>query len=343
MFVDRVTIEVQAGKGGDGCASFRREKYVPRGGPDGGDGGRGGDVILIAKAGVDSLNPLAHRKFWKAEGGGNGQGANKHGRNGAHVEILVPPGTIVMDEKLGIVMRDLREDGERMVAAHGGHGGRGNVHFKSPTNRAPRQFTRGGEGEVRVLTLELKVIADVGLIGKPNAGKSTMLSRLSSARPQIADYPFTTKYPNLGRVQVNFDRSFVMADSPGLIEGAHAGVGLGHEFLRHVQRAGVLVHLVEPAPIDGSDPLHNYQTVREELALYDEELSQRPEIVVVSKAELPEAADFAQQLSEAAQVPVLLASAVTGQGLNQLVQRIAQTLDDEVAKSAKLAVHRAEP
>jgi GTPase len=329
MFVDRVTIEVHAGKGGDGCASFRREKYVPRGGPDGGDGGRGGDVILVAKPGVDSLNALAHRKFWKAENGGNGQGANKHGRNGEGIEIFVPPGTIIMDDKLGFVMRDLKEEGEQMIAARGGHGGRGNVHFKSATNRAPRQFGRGGEGEVRNLRLELKVIADVGLIGKPNAGKSTMLSRLSSARPQIADYPFTTKHPNLGRVQVSFDRSFVMADIPGLIEGAHSGIGLGHEFLRHVQRAGVLVHLVEPDPVDGTDPIRNYETIRDELALYDPELARRPEIIVVSKSELPGAAELAEKLSAISTHPVLIASAVTGEGLNRVVQTIARVLDEE--------------
>ncbi len=337
MFVDSVIIEVHAGRGGDGCASFRREKYVPRGGPDGGDGGRGGDVLIVAQPGVDSLNSLAHRKFWKAEKGGNGQGSNRHGKNGEDLIIFVPPGTMVLDHDLATVMRDLKLEGEQMIAARGGFGGHGNTRFKTATNRAPRQFNRGGEGECRHLRLELKVIADVGLIGKPNAGKSTMLSRLSSARPQIADYPFTTKYPNLGRVQVSLDRSFVLADIPGLIEGAHAGIGLGHEFLRHVQRAGVLVHLVEPEPMDGTDPIANYETIRDELMLYDPELAQRPEILVVSKAELPSAMEVAEKLRSLVQRPTLAVSAVTGAGLDLLVKSIARTLDEQPREAIRPA------
>ena len=263
MFVDRVQIEVMAGNGGRGCLSFRREKYVPLGGHDGGDGGDGGSVILRAEAGVDSLAPLAHRRQWRAESGTAGGPANCHGRSAADLLLRVPPGTIVIDQATGLVLKDLARADEQIIAAQGGAGGKGNQHFKTSTNRAPRETTPGERGEVRSLTLELKVIADVGLVGKPNAGKSTLLSRLSRARPAIADYAFTTKSPMLGMVAVSPDRSFVLADLPGLIEGAHAGVGLGHEFLRHVERAGILVHVVEPMPMDGSDPLANYQAIRE--------------------------------------------------------------------------------
>ena len=326
MFVDRVTIEVQGGRGGNGCVSFRREKYVPKGGPDGGDGGDGGSVIVIAKSGVNNLAALAQHRFWRAESGSHGSGSNKQGRGAKDLVIEVPPGTIVVDAKAGFVMKDLSVSGESVVAARGGDGGKGNTHFKSATNRAPREATPGGEGERRELALELKVIADVGLVGKPNAGKSTLLSRLTRARPQIADYPFTTKHPNLGIVTVDADRQFVMADIPGLIEGAHTGAGLGHEFLRHIERAGILVHLVEPSPVDGSDALANYATIRAELVQYDAKLGQRPEIVVVSKAELPGASEVRDALAARTGKDVLLISAVTGQGLNQLVERIAQTL-----------------
>lgn len=284
-------------------------------------------MILIAEDGVDSLSAVAHRKTWKAERGRNGQGSNRHGRRGSDTIIQVPPGTLVLDSAEGFVMKDLVQVGDQVTAARGGNGGRGNVHYKSATNRAPRKFTPGGEGEHRRIVLELKMIADVGLIGMPNAGKSTLLSRLTHARPQIASYPFTTKHPNLGRVQIDLDRSFVMADIPGLIEGAHTGVGLGHEFLRHIQRTGVLVHLVEPAPFDGSDPVQNYQAIRKELVEYDEQLGQRPEVVVISKAELPEAAETGQRLGQTLGQHVLLISAVTGTGLNDLVGAICQQLD----------------
>jgi GTP-binding protein len=326
MFVDRVTIQVEAGRGGDGCKSFRREKYVPRGGPDGGDGGGGGSVIIVAAAGVDSLAALSQKKHWKAESGQNGGSANCHGRNGADLVIDVPPGTLVMDPRFGHVLKDLARAGDSVVAARGGKGGKGNLRFKRPTNRAPRQTTPGGDGESRLITLELKVIADVGLVGKPNAGKSTLLSRLSRARPEIAAYPFTTKHPNLGIVQVGFDRSFVMADIPGLIEGAHLGAGLGHEFLRHIERAGILVHLVEPFPSDGSDPLANYRVVRGELEQYDVQLGRRPEIVAVTKCELPAAAEVRDRLARDLGREVLAISAVTGQGLDQLLHRVNRAL-----------------
>jgi GTPase len=329
MFVDEAEIRVEAGKGGDGRVSFRREKYIAHGGPDGGDGGDGGSVILVAEEGVDSLAPLTHRTQWKAEPGQPGASANCHGRSSDDLVIPVPPGTMVFDAKHELLLKDLSAAGEQVVVARGGKGGKGNVRFKSATNRAPRQSTPGEPGEARTLRLELKVIADVGLVGKPNAGKSTLLSRLSRARPEIAPYPFTTKRPNLGRVQIDFDRSFIMADVPGLIEGAHEGVGLGHEFLRHIERAGILVHLVEPMPTDATDPLANYRAIRAELEMYNAELGRRPEIVVVTKADLPGALDVRQRLSEAVGRDVILISAVTGQGLNELVGRIALTLQGD--------------
>ena len=327
MFVDTVTIQIEAGRGGDGCVSFRREKFVPRGGPDGGDGGRGGSVTIAATAGVDSLAGLSGRRHWKAQNGQRGASANCHGRNGEDLLIEVPPGTLVIDAERGHVLKDLARAGETIVAARGGKGGKGNLRFKSATNRAPRQSTPGGEPEARLLRLELKVIADVGLIGKPNAGKSTLLSRMSRARPEIADYPFTTKHPNLGIVQAGEDRSFVVADIPGLIEGAHSGAGLGHEFLKHIQRAGILVHLVEPLPADESDPLENYRVVRGELEQYDEALARRPEIVAVSKAELPGAGDVRDRLTGDTGREVLAISAVTGQGLDLLMRAMLRELD----------------
>jgi GTP-binding protein len=328
MFVDSVTIQVEAGRGGDGCVSFRREKFVPRGGPDGGDGGHGGSVIIAATAGVDSLAGLSGRRHWKAENGESGGSSACHGKNGADLVIEVPPGTLVIDAHEGHVLKDLAAPGDRVAAARGGKGGKGNQRFKSATNRAPRQFTSGGQPESRTLRLELKVIADVGLLGKPNAGKSTLLSRLSRARPEIADYPFTTKHPNLGIVSIGPDRSFVMADIPGLIEGAHAGAGLGHEFLKHIQRAGILVHLVEPAPADGSRPLTNYRVVRDELAEYDDELARRPEIVAVSKAELPGASEVRDELARELGREVLAISSVTGLGLDRLLHAVARALDE---------------
>jgi GTP-binding protein len=326
MFVDEVTVRFEAGNGGDGCVSFRREKYVPLGGPDGGDGGDGGSVVLLAREGVDSLAMLAHKKSWKAGPGERGTGANCHGASAKDLTIAVPPGTVIIDADHGHVLRDLAKEGDQVVVARGGKGGKGNNRFKTATNRAPRQSTPGELGEVRIVRLELKLIADVGLVGLPNAGKSTLLSRLSRARPEIAPYPFTTKHPNLGRVQIDADRAFVMADIPGLIEGAHAGAGLGHEFLRHIERTGILVHLVEPEPMDASDPIANYQTIRGELEQYSVELAARQEITVVTKADLPQAEEVRQRLSELLGRDVLLISAVTGQGLNQLVAAITQAL-----------------
>jgi GTP-binding protein len=339
MFVDRVKIQVLGGRGGDGCMSFRREKYIPRGGPDGGDGGDGGSVIIRAVEGVDSLAALSHRKHWKASNGKRGDSSNCTGAKADDSLIQVPPGTVIYDAEHGFILKDLSKHGDELTAARGGKGGYGNLHFKSATNRAPREVTPGGVGEERLLVLELKVIADVGLLGKPNAGKSTLLSRLSRATPEIADYPFTTKYPNLGRVQLDLDRSFVMADVPGLIEGAHLGAGLGHEFLRHIERSGILIHLVEPFPVDGSDPLANYDVIHRELEQYDVQLGERPEIVVVTKAELPDAAEIRDRLAAKLNRDVLLVSAVTGQGLDTLLRAVAAALSERPEAKVRPSAH----
>ena len=326
MFVDRVEIELRAGRGGAGCASFRREKYVAKGGPDGGDGGDGASIILEARHGVNSLAEFANRKFWRGPNGAPGTGSGCHGRNARDLTLYVPPGTALIDAKHGFVIKDLLVPGDSVIVVRGGKKGRGNIHFKAAQNQAPRQKTPGDEGEIRAVILELKSIADVGLIGMPNAGKSTLLSRLSDARPEIADYPFTTKFPNLGLVRPTPDTSFVLADIPGLIEGASEGVGLGHEFLRHVERAGLLVHLVEPMPSDGSDPIKNYLTIRSELESYSPDLATRDEIVIVSKSELPDADLARDALQEAIGREVLMISAVTGLGLTMLIRDIAARL-----------------
>lgn len=324
MFVDRVQVELHAGRGGDGCSSMRREKYVPRGGPNGGDGGNGASLILEAKLGVNSLAFYANQKFFRGDKGQPGQGSDCNGKKGHDRTLYVPPGTTVIDAKHGFVIKDLATHGDSFVVARGGKGGKGNRHFRSSTNQAPREFTRGEEGESIAVILELKSIADVGLVGKPNAGKSTLLSRLTSARPEIADYPFTTKHPNLGIVEIDEKRSFVLADIPGLIEGASEGIGLGHEFLRHVERAGLLVHLVEPEPTDGTDPLQNYLSIRSELAQYDEDLAKRDEVLAVTKSEMQCAEEVAQQLREETGKTVLLISSATGKGIDVFVEEIMQ-------------------
>jgi GTP-binding protein len=326
MFVDRVTIFVSGGSGGKGMCSFRREKYVPRGGPDGGDGGNGGSVIIRARAGADSLAGLTHQKHWRADNGDGGGSSQCTGLTSEDLIIDVPPGTIVRDRDRGHVLKDLVEAGEQVTVARGGKGGRGNKAFATSTNRTPREWEPGEPGEERWVVLELKVIADVGLIGLPNAGKSTLLSRLSRATPEISDYPFTTKYPNLGMVTVGGENAFVIADLPGLIEGAHAGVGLGHEFLRHVERTRILIHLVEPFPTDGSDPLANYRAIRREIELYNPELPKRPELIAVSKAELTGSGEVRDRLARELGVEVFAISAVTGQGLSQLVGAVVEAL-----------------
>ncbi len=328
MFVDQVEVLCQAGDGGSGCMSFRREAHISRGGPDGGDGGNGGNVVIRANVNLGSLANLVGHRHWKAESGGPGLGKLCSGNNGEDVVIVVPPGTIIKDADHGFVIKELLHDGEQLIIAQGGNGGRGNKRFATSTDRAPREFEAGTPGEVRTIILELKVIADVGLVGKPNAGKSTLLSRLSRATPEIADYPFTTKYPNLGVVRVGYEHQFIMADIPGLIEGAHAGVGLGHEFLKHVQRTRVLVHLVEPSPADQTDPIENYHQIRKEMQLFDSTLSERPEILVVTKAELTDAQACLELLEEDLGRKVMLISAVTGEGLTELVKLIVSMLQE---------------
>ena len=338
MFVDRVTIFVKGGDGGRGCCSFRREKYVPKGGPDGGNGGNGGSVILRAVAGTDSLAAIVNRVHWKADGGEPGGTSNCSGKQAHDTIIPVPPGTIICDRDRGNILRDLKKPNDEVCVARGGKGGRGNTSFATSTNRAPRQVQPGEPGEERWLMLELKVIADAGLVGLPNAGKSTLLSRLSQAHPEIADYPFTTKHPNLGMVQVGHDRSFVLADLPGLIEGASSGVGLGHEFLRHVERTRVIVHLVEPLPSDGSDPIDNYRVVRRELELHGHRLTEKPEIVVLSKSELTDSEEIRQRLEAELGVPVIAISAVTGQGLATMVSQVVQRLAEIPVEPEKVVV-----
>jgi GTP-binding protein len=340
MFVDRVELYVKGGDGGRGAATFRREKYVPKGGPDGGDGGDGGSVVVRADPNADNLAGLTMKKHWKARNGEPGMSKKCAGKNAAGIVLLVPPGTIVRDRDRGNVLKDLVEPGEEVVVAKGGKGGRGNVHFKSSTNRAPRQFEEGEEGEERWISLELKGIADAGLVGFPNAGKSTLLSRLSRATPEIASYPFTTKHPNLGIVTLGGDAAFVLADLPGLIEGAAQGVGLGHEFLRHVERTRVLIHLVEPFPTDGGDPIHNYHAIRKELRDYAVPLDTKPEVVGVSKAELTGANDVRDRLAKDIGREVLLLSAVTGEGLQLLVGRVARMIADLKREEAEAAARK---
>lgn len=332
MFVDRVTIFVRGGDGGNGCLSFRREKYAPRGGPDGGDGGHGGNVVIRAASGHTNLAHLSHQRHWKAGRGEHGQGSNCFGRGADDLVIEVPPGTIVRDRDRGHLLRDLKSEGESVIVARGGRGGHGNAYFKSATNRAPRQHEQGHEGEERWIVLELKVIADVGLIGLPNAGKSTLLSRISRAHPQIADYPFTTKYPNLGTVVVDSENAFVVADIPGLIEGAHQGHGLGHEFLRHVERTGLLVHLIESVPVDESDPLQNYRMIRHELAQYSPALAERPELVVVTKMDLTGADEARERVARELGREVMAISAVTGKGIPPLIHAIQERLRERPAE-----------
>src|SRR4029078_11527559 len=289
---------------------------------------------MIAEPGVDTLSALAHRKQWRAQRGEHGRGSDCHGRGAEDLIIKLPPGTVIMDADHGHILKDLSTIGEQVIAARGGKGGKGNIRFKSATNQAPREFTRGEEGESRRLTLALKIIADVGLVGKPNAGKSTLLSRVSRARPEIANYPFTTKIPHLGIVSIDMDGTLVVADIPGLIEGAHAGAGLGHEFLRHIERTRVLIHLVETEPTDGTDPIENYRAIRSELDQYGHGLADRPEILAVSKAELPAAAEVREKLAAVSGRDVLLFSSVTGQGLDQLLQKAHTLLQESKSQTA---------
>ncbi|MDD4891465.1 MAG: GTPase ObgE [Phycisphaerae bacterium] len=334
MFVDEADIHVKGGDGGSGCISFRHEKFAPMGGPDGGDGGHGGSVILMADPSVDTLFEFSGHHHWRAGDGQAGSGSRSSGKSGQDVRVRVPVGTIVFDSELGLQLADLDQPGAEVIIARGGRGGHGNARFASSTQQAPRFCEPGTPGQERKLHFELKLIADVGLIGLPNAGKSTLLSRLSAARPRIADYPFTTLEPQLGICELTDERRIVLADLPGLIEGAHSGVGLGDAFLRHIERTRVLCHLVEATPIDGSDPLTNYRSIRKELTLYSKLLADKAELVVVTKLDLPGADAVAAKLAKKIGRDVVLISAVTGQGLRNLAERLWQMIRD--AKAGRL-------
>ncbi|SEH13941.1 GTPase ObgE [Thermoleophilum album] len=346
MLFDRAEIRVRAGAGGNGCVSFRREAYVPKGGPDGGDGGRGGDVVLVCDASLRDLRSLVRRRRFEAGRGGHGQGANRHGARGADLELRVPPGTVAVDPDRGERI-ELLEPGQRAVIARGGAGGRGNRRFASPTHQAPRFAERGLPGEERTWQLALKLLADAGLVGLPNAGKSSLLRRLTRARPRVADYPFTTIEPNLGTIEDESGRQLVIADIPGLIEGASEGAGLGHDFLAHVERCRLLVHVVECAPADGSDPVAAMHTIERELERYGHGLAELPRILCLSKADLlPEDAlpALAERLRAAAEDPpleVIATSAVTGLGLDRLRQAIfAHVPQSPLATSEQPLVER---
>jgi len=336
VLIDQARIFVKAGDGGNGCASFRREKYVPAGGPDGGDGGKGGDVIFEVDQGLSTLIDFTRRTHFIAERGQHGQGSNKHGRNGEDLVVRVPPGTQVKDDE-GRLLADLVAPGQRWVAARGGRGGRGNARFKSPTRRAPAFFEKGEPGEERWLRLELKLLADVGLVGYPNAGKSTFIAAVSKARPKIADYPFTTLTPNLGVVSLGPGESFVVADIPGLIEGAHRGVGLGHEFLRHIERTRVLLYVIDASGLEGRDPCDDLRVLRRELSLYQPELAQRPSLVFANKMDLAEARAHVDRLKEVAAemgAAFYSGSAATGEGLRDVLYALWQALQDAPAPQA---------
>ncbi|MDR7415305.1 MAG: GTPase ObgE [Armatimonadota bacterium] len=322
MFVDQARIYVRAGDGGAGCVSFRREKFVPKGGPDGGDGGKGGDVILRADEGLHTLVDFRYRRVFRARRGEHGQGGNRTGRSAPDLVIPVPAGTVVRDARTGEVLADLVRHGQEVVVARGGRGGRGNARFATPTRRAPRFAEPGGKGEERVLDLELRILADVGFVGFPNAGKSTLLARISAARPKIADYPFTTLHPHLGVVRVAEGASFVAADLPGLIEGAHRGAGLGHQFLRHVSRTRLLLFVLDLA---AEDPLRAYEVLRAELRAYDPALAERPCAVALNKIDLPEARARVERVRaafEARGISAYPISALTGEGVVPMVQAL---------------------
>jgi len=327
-FVDEAIIEIAAGNGGDGCASFRREKFVPKGGPDGGDGGRGGSIWVAADRNINTLIDFRYARRHQAKNGENGRGADCYGAGAPDIELRVPVGTVINDADTNDRLVDLSAHGQRALLARGGRGGIGNLHFKSSINRTPRQFTKGEPGEHRKLNLELRVLADVGLLGLPNAGKSTLIRAVSNARPKVADYPFTTLHPNLGVVRVGPERSFVIADIPGLIAGAAEGAGLGHQFLRHLSRTDLLLHLVDCMPADSSDPVRDVRVIVAELRKYDEDLFRKPRWLVLNKIDLIPGdervrliADFRRRLRT--KTPVYAVSAATGEGCRELMSAVA--------------------
>ena len=333
MFIDRARIFVQSGKGGDGMSSFRHEKFVPKGGPNGGDGGQGGNVVLVADRNVNTLVDFRFRRLFKAKPGGKGEGSNKYGRNAEDLVITVPLGTIVKDEETGQVMADLSRDGQRAIVAKGGRGGRGNWHFRTSANRTPTFAERGEPGEERWLRLELKVLADVGLLGYPSVGKSSILRKVSAAQPEVAAYHFTTLNPILGVVNLPDHRSFVMADIPGLIDGASEGVGLGHDFLRHIERTKILIHVIDVSGIEGRDPIEDYEKINAELAKYSEKLSRKQQIVAANKIDLLGDSDNLDRLMDymaAHGVEVYPICAMTGEGMDKLLERVWTMLEEYV-------------
>ena len=328
MFIDEAEIFVKAGDGGNGCVSFRREKHVPRGGPDGGDGGDGGSVYIHSDESINTLLDFAGRHHWNAHRGGDGLSRSMFGKKGDDLIIDVPPGTIIYDIDKDIALKDLNGPDLTVCVAHGGRGGRGNSRFATATNQTPSTAEDGKPAQARRLKLELKLIADVGLVGLPNAGKSTLLSRISAARPKIASYPFTTLQPNLGIVELTDYRRLVIADIPGLIEGSHQGQGLGHDFLRHIERTRIIVHLVDIAAIDGSDPVENYHAIRDELTQHSPELARKPEIVVASKLDLDSDGDKFQLFNQQLGRQALAISSVTGAGLRELTELLWRELQN---------------
>ncbi len=333
MFVDQVKVLLIAGKGGDGCVSFRREYRVPRGGPDGGRGGDGGNIYLVSDPNLNTLSYFRYHPINRAKNGAPGQGSNKHGKKGKDLYLKVPVGTVVRDARTGEVLHDFLKPGEIYLAARGGRGGRGNASFATPTHQAPREFEKGKPGEEKELILELKLIADVGLVGFPNTGKSTLISRISAARPRIADYPFTTLAPNLGVVDVDEERSFVVADIPGLIEGAHQGHGLGIQFLKHVERTRILVHVIDVSPLTGRDPVKDYRVIQKELKAFNPELLARKQVIVANKIDLlgdeRKRLLAVKRLAVREKKPFLAISALTGEGVKELVQLLARLLFEE--------------
>lgn len=329
MFLDEAEISVRSGKGGDGSASFRQEKHVPRGGPDGGDGGKGGDVLLVADKNLTTLLKYRFNREFSAADGGNGQGARKYGKTGKSVKLDVPIGTVIKDARSGEILADLAFDGARYMAARGGRGGKGNLHFVSSVRQAPTFAEKGEPGETRKIRLELRLMADVGLVGLPNAGKSTLISSVSATKPKIADYPFTTLVPHLGIARAG-DKSFVIADLPGLIEGASEGKGLGHRFLKHTERTRVILHVVECLPPDGSAPVDNFELVRRELGAFSEELAQKPALIALTKIDLISEDEVHKQTEELRRggLQVFALSAATNRGLEPLLYRLAELLDE---------------
>jgi len=328
MFIDEAKIWVKAGNGGNGCLSFRREKFVPKGGPDGGNGGRGGNVYFQTVENLDTLLDFAGKHHWQAKNGQDGQGSNKSGADGDDLIIKVPPGTLIYDTDLDLLLKDLNKVSMKVCVCRGGRGGKGNKAFATSVNQAPRTTTAGKKGQERNIRLELKLIADVGLVGMPNAGKSTLISRCSAAKPKIADYPFTTLEPVLGIVELSDFRRFVMADIPGLIEGAHGGAGLGFEFLRHIERTTILAHIIDIMPTDGSDPAENYYQIRHELSQYSKALEKKPEFIIANKIDLDPDEKMVKELKDKLQQPIYPISAVTGAGIKQLSELLWQKVKE---------------